>query len=393
MKILHFKTTMCLEEGGVVKAVLDLVRMGADSDQIGLATLDPSGIPTEWLRGSAENISVHNLKSPSGPGSTLTRKHRDQLGELINEYDVVHLHSIWTTANPQIARLCSKLNKPYVLSVHGMLDDWCMSQRKLKKMLYMRTWGRNLLRDATVIHCTAQAELDQASQWFDIKKGMVAPLPIDLSEYQCFPDSELAYQSFNELDREKPKVLFLSRIHYKKGVDRLIRASALLSEMGVEHQLVIAGTGDNDYVEQMKDLAREVGVESQTYFLGFATGAAKVALFNACQVFALPTSQENFGFVFFESLAGGTPVVTTKGTDTWPEIERSGGGIIVDNTSEAFADLLSELLSHPTQTMQMGATGRAWVYRELSICQIKEYFISIYNYCLILSQPVNREFL
>jgi hypothetical protein len=68
-----------------------------------------------------------------------------------------------------------------------MLDDWCMSQRKLKKLIYMNTWGRNLLRDAACVHCTARAELDQASAWFDQTKGEVIPLPFDLGEYRDLP--------------------------------------------------------------------------------------------------------------------------------------------------------------------------------------------------------------
>ena len=382
MRILHFKTRMRLEEGGVVKAVLDLVRMGADSNEIGLATLDASGTPDEWRDGRASNIKVHELRGQPGRAGTLSRAQLDQLSVLIEQYDVVHLHSMWPMANPQIAKLCTSTGTPYVLSVHGMLDDWSMSQRRLKKLIYMRTWGRCLLRDAHTVHCTAQAELDQASAWFTPSKGVSVPLPFDLGEYESIPDTGLAYRAFDGLDPEVPKVLFLSRIHYKKGVDRLIQASALLAGNGVKHQLVIAGTGDDEYVEKMKNIAIDEGIEDQVYFLGFASGQEKVALFAACDVFALPTSQENFGFVFFEALAAGTFVLTTKGTDTWPELEQSGGGKIIDNSADAFARELEQLLGNLDLTHEIGQRGREWVHREMSMDRVRDAYNRMYQGCL-----------
>ncbi|MFG0300222.1 MAG: glycosyltransferase [Phycisphaerales bacterium JB047] len=386
MKVLHYKSTMCLEEGGVVKAVLDLVRMGMRSDEVAVATMDPSGIPDEWQHSDDGSVCVHHLTGAPRRGMTLSASQLGQMRKIISENDVVHLHSMWNPANPQIAKLCIELGKPYVLSVHGMLDDWCMSQRRIKKVFYMKTWGRHLLQHATVVHCTAQAELDQASKWFDRSKGVSVPLPFDLDEYETLPGSGLAYETFAELDREKPKVLFLSRINYKKGVDRLIRASALLHAKGVEHQLVIAGTGDEPYVEQMRSLARSEKIEDQTYFLGFASGVPKVALLEACDVFALPTSQENFGFVFFEALASGTLVLTTKGTDTWPEIEGSGGGVIADNTPEAFADALQHILGDLQQTHAMGQAGRSWVYREMTVDRVRQQYRDMYQRCLSMGE-------
>ena len=387
MNVLHFKTTMRLEDGGVVKAVLDLVRMSAGTHLTGLATLDPSGTPAEWQSGEAPNIKIHRLEGTPGRGSTLTSSQLSALRSVIEQYDVVHLPSMWPPANPQIAKICAELKKPYVLSVHGMLDDWCMSQRKLKKLFYMKTWGRNLLRDAHTVHCTAQAELDQASAWFDPAKGVSVPLPFDLSEYKELPDAELAYESFSGLDREKPKVLFLSRIHYKKGVDRLIKASAILNQRGIDHQLVIAGTGDDPYVEQMKALTKAENAEHHVYFLGFASGEPKVALFHACEIFALATSQENFGFVFFEALAAGTLVLTTKGTDTWPEIEQSGGGVIAENTPEAFADALEKLIADPQRISDMGNAGREWAHREMAIDRVANAYTKMYESCLSRDLP------
>ena len=372
---------MCLEEGGVVKAVLDLCIMSQSDNEVGLIGFDASGVPAQWLDPNTQTTRVHQLTGKPGRSLSLTKDQKQQFLEVLEQYDVVHLHSMWTVANPQVAALCKKVKKPYVLSVHGMLDDWCMSQRSLKKRLFLQSWGRNLLRDATAIHCTAQAELDQASAWFAPAKGRVVPLPFDLDEYKEMPNSKLAYDSFDGLDESLPKVLFLSRIHYKKGIDRLIQASALLAQRGVKHQLVIAGTGDEPYVSQMKELAKSEGVLGHTYFLGFAAGQEKIALFGACDVFALPTSQENFGFVFFEALAAGTTVLTTKGTDTWPEIEQSGGGMIVENTPHAFAEALEIILGQSDQFAEQASSARDWVYREMAVDKVRDRYREMYSDC------------
>lgn len=383
MKILHFKTTMRLEEGGVVKAVLDLCIMSQSDNQVGIATFDPAGLPEQWHNPPNTNTTkLHHLKGTLGPASKLNKHQRTQLEDIIKQYDVVHLHSIWNISNPQVAAICKKLNKPYILSAHGMLDDWCMSQRKPKKVLYLKTWGRKLLPGATAIHTTAQAELEQASAWFDRSKGHVVPLPFDLDEYRDMPDPKLAYDAFSGLDQTLPKVLFLSRIHYKKGVDRLIKASALLNNMGVKHQLVIAGTGDEPYVQEMKQLAQSQGVTDHTYFLGFASGQEKIALFNACDIFALPTSQENFGFVFFEALAAATTVLTTKGTDTWPEIQSSGGGVIADNTPEAFASALQTILTDLPAHKQGAISAREWAFTEMAVDRVRDRYRTMYQSCI-----------
>ncbi len=373
---------MCLEEGGVVKAVLDLCIMSQHSDEVGLATFDPSGVPDEWLEPETKTTRIHQLTGTPGRSQTLTADQQQQFRQLVDQYDVVHIHAMWDVANPQAAKICKQANTPYVLSVHGMLDDWSMGQRTLKKRIYLHTMGRNLLRDASVIHCTASAELEQASAWFTPSKGKVVPLPFDLDEYVEMPDAELAYESFDGLDRTLPKVLFLSRINYKKGIDRLIRSSAMLAKRGVKHQLVIAGTGDEPYVQEMRALAESEGIAGHTYFLGFATGQAKVALFGACEVFALPTSQENFGFVFFESLAAGTTVLTTKGTDTWPEIEQSGGGMIIENTPLAFADGLEKIFADKEGFEKGAQEARGWVYREMSVDKVRGVYQGMYASCI-----------
>ena len=379
MKILHFKRTMRAEDGGVVKAVLDLCACTVGDDlAVTLAAADPSAVPEPWRAGTTPGIKVQVLEGAGRSADRLDPGQLRELEDLIRSHDVVHLHSMWSGANIQAAAICRRLGVPYVLSVHGMLDDWCMSQRRLKKIVFLKTFNRGLVRHAAAIHCTAQAELAQASKWFPHAKGVVAPLPLDLAEYRDLPDPGFATEAFEGLDPSLPIVLFLSRIHYKKGLDRLLHASVLLSDRGVEHQLIIAGTGEGDYPERMRRLAEDLGIGPNTHFVGFASGRAKVALLRLADIFALPTSQENFGFVYFESLAAETPVLTTRGTDTWPELVASGAGEIAENTPEAFADALGRLLSDRDALAERGRTGRRWVFEHLAPDAVRGAYVSMY---------------
>jgi glycosyltransferase involved in cell wall biosynthesis len=383
MRVLHYKPTMRAEEGGVVKAVFDMcVLTASERLQVGLMThhtdLVRSSLPPEAV-GLVElhSCSLPRFRFPGIHG----RNELAHIARVIDAYDLVHLHSMWITSNPQIARICRQLGKPYVVTVHGMLDDWCMRQKRLKKHVYLKTWASNLLSHASRVHCTADAELVQARPWLRGAPGEVIPLPMDLSPFWRLPGPEHAIEAFPQIRRDMPRVLFLSRLHPKKGADRLIRASALLHARGMPHQLLIAGSGSESYTKKLRQLSKDEGIEAHTSFLGFVTGKLKVALFQTASVFALPTSQENFGFVLFESLAAGTPVVTTGETDTWPELERSGGAVIADNTAEAFASAIARLLSQPDHARSLGDHARQWVLRQYDRNRTANRYEGLYRDC------------
>jgi glycosyltransferase involved in cell wall biosynthesis len=385
MKVLHYMPNMRAEQGGVVKAVFDMcVLTAAEGLEVGLVTHD-----TDLVRDALEKarvdapITLHPMDRPrSARLRLLDRPARRRLAAIIDAYDMLHLHAMWITSNPQVARLCRRARRPYVLTLHGMLDDWCMAQRRSKKLVYLATWGRRLIADAARIHCTAQAELDQAAPRIGPGRGVVIPLPMDLAPFTTPPGPGLAWAAFPQIDRSVPTVLFLSRLHYKKGPDRLLRASAELHRRGVPHQLVLAGVGDDAYTDALRDLAVTLGIADRTAFLGFVHGRTKVALLEAAAVTALPTSQENFGFVLFESLAAGTPVVTTRSVDTWPEMRDSGGAVLTDNTPQAFADAIADLLASPATLRQRGCLARQWALDHCRRDRVAGKYAALYRDCL-----------
>ena len=210
--------------------------------------------------------------------------------------------------NTQLAAAARRIGLPYVVSVHGMLDDWCMTQRGLRKRVYMTLFERKTLESAAAVHCTAQAELEQARKWFSRGRGVVIPLVVDLEPFRELPGPELAREHIPELGGGRPVALYLSRLHPKKGLEKLLLGMGLHRPPHpdyIDYVTVIAGSGDDAYRAMLAKNVGKLDLEDRVVFPGFVTGDEKVSLYQAADVFVLPTSQENFGFVLFEALAAG----------------------------------------------------------------------------------------
>jgi len=309
---------------------------------------------------------------------------RDELKRaepIIKAADVVHLHGAWVPVATQVAALARRNSVPYVISLRGMLDEWCMRQRALKKRFYLAVRGNTYLRGAAAIHTTAQDELRQASRYFPKEQGVVIPNYLNLVPYHSLPGPAQARETFDAFKNDAPTLLFLSRIHEKKGIEHLLGAAVELAKRpGLSGlQVIIAGSGDEAYLQKMRTLTKELGVDDRVHFVGHVSGELKLSLYEAADLFVLPTSQENFGFVFFEALACGTPVVTTRGTDTWRELEDSGGARIVDQNAKAVADSVESLFAEPGKIAEMGAAARGWVLEHLSEDRVISQFESLYE--------------
>jgi glycosyltransferase involved in cell wall biosynthesis len=383
MRILHLLQLVRPDIGGPARAVVDLCdALSRAGHEVTLASFDLSGAPGAWREAGGGVPRAVLLDPPRGLARRFTSQQREGFRELMSAHDVLHLHGPWETANAQAAAIARTLGKPYILSLRGMLDDWCMTQGGIKKRLYLALAGRRMLERAAFVHCTAQAEYEQSRKHFPRGRGIVIPNLTDLKPFENLPGPEMARARFSVLapgGAGRPNLLFLSRVHVKKGLEVLLRAGALLRTRGIDANILIAGTGDAPYVESVKRLAAELGLQDRAHFLGLVVNEEKLSLYQAADLFVLPTSQENFGFVFIESLACGTPVVTTRGVDIWPELEASGGSVIADATPEAVADAVGSLLAKRDSLKAMGAKGREWVFKDMAPAKVIREFEAMYE--------------
>ena len=178
----HFVRELRAELGGVVAAAVDLCEaMAGRGHRVILATCNAAGAP---LRGASAGAAPRVVELPASRWGAwrLGQKALRQFDELLSEADVAHLHTPWDACNLQLSARLRRARVPYLVTVHGMLDDWSMEQRRLKKRIFLAVAGRRLFRDATMVHFTAQAEMDQALKWTaGADRAVVESCLLDLS--------------------------------------------------------------------------------------------------------------------------------------------------------------------------------------------------------------------
>jgi glycosyltransferase involved in cell wall biosynthesis len=396
LRITHFLPAIRLADGGVARAVLDWCKVfAARGHSVCLICNDPQDVPADWLRpgSGAAAPGLPRCVVVSLRGGPFRHLHALQSSSVelavLDQTDILHLHTPWELGNIRFSRAARRLGIPYVVSIHGMLDDWSMSQRTSKKRLYLALLGRSLLNRAACVHCTAESELSQARKWFDSSKNTVLPYIVDLAPVANLPGPEAGLSLIPRSMRERRKVLFLSRLHEKKGIDVLLRAVARLRDAGLPVVLLVAGVGDASYDKKLREIVGELKLSDHVVFLGLVTGTEKISLYQAVDLLALPTQQENFGLVLTESMACGTPVVTTQGTDIWQEIQ-TAGAVITDRTPEAFAAAIEKLLATPEDLADRGRRGRDWVLSSLAVEPLSRRYEALYRQMSSLRSEQHR---
>jgi len=381
-KFVHFLRRLHLKEGGVARAVLDICSLLATrGHDVTLLTVEGMDVPADWESGAKNLPRVVTIPAPS-----FFRGVSPEVDRVLHEASVLHMHTPWDLSNLWLARRAGQLKIPYIVSVHGMLDEWSVRQRWLKKWLYLALAGRRFLAGAALIHCTATAELRQIKRFIRRGSGMVLPYVIDLSAYAAPADPDQAFREFPELCRDASRLLFLGRLHPKKRPDILIEAAAKLKKSGHTCQLILAGPGDQTYVAALQQLAVQYDIADMVLFPGMIHGCTKTSMYLAADVFVLPTSQENFGIVLIEAMASGMPVVTTFGVDIWEEIQ-SGGAIIVEQDVDQIAAAIRSLISDIPTAKQRGQKGREWVFRELNADRVIDTYEKMYRDVRLCAAP------
>lgn len=380
---IHYINRLRLENGGVVRFVLDICQvLSSQGIKVTLITQDAKDIPEDWLT-DANKPDVVELKQKKLPGGFLTPTNMRRVAGLFSEHKntVINFHIPWVLSNFQLARLANQHKVPYIVTPHGSLDTWSMDQKNLKKEIFWFLFGKKHYRDARCIHYTAESEKEQGQQYIIKESAFVIPCLFDSTEFANLPDSSLAESKFSDIDNERPNILFLSRIHPKKGTDILVRATRLLKDRGVECNVLLAGPDDvkaKGYRAELEQLINELDLVESVHLIGMVKGREKLSLYNRAELFVLPTHQENFGFVLVEAMACGTPVVTSFGVDIWREIER-GGATITENIPELVAEKIAALLADKEALNALGEKSREWVFKEFDAAKLAADYSAMYT--------------
>jgi glycosyltransferase involved in cell wall biosynthesis len=302
-----------------------------------------------------------------------------QLAAQIEAADIVHVQGLWDEHSVQAYALSRRLKKPYIVSAQGMLDPWALRNKRWKKALYGTLIERRYMNGAACLRATTPAEVEDYRRFgVRVSKCAVIPMGVDAPSSA---DASLFYERFPEL-RDRQLVLFLSRLHYKKGLDLLCRAWAALHGQFPNAHLVLAGPESADTHSSLLQLISKLGIASSVTFTGMVTGDLKWSTFAAATVFVLPTYSENFAVAVSEAMALGRPVIITRQCNR-PEVAESRAGWVIEpDTGQLTAAIRNALLMNPVQLDAYGANGRRLINEHYSWTAIGRDMAAVYEWIL-----------
>lgn len=295
----------------------------------------------------------------------------------IKKTDLVYLISIFSPPTPFVVNFCKRFNKPLIISPRGQLGKWCLAQGSPFKKLWLNLFIRPNL-DLLVWHTTSEAEQMEIKSVFPSSKTFVVPNGIDLSAFENIElkKDKLFYKKYFDSVNENSKIIIsLGRLHSVKGFDILIEAYKKIQEKINNVFIFIAG---KDFGEKsnLLNLISSNNLSDKVFLVGHIEGEEKINFLKNADVFALPSHNENFGIVYAEALAAGTPVVASKFTP-WQDVENYNCGKWTENTADKFTEAIVEILR--SDNVQMGLNGRKYVEENFSWDKIEIEFIKKIN--------------
>jgi glycosyltransferase involved in cell wall biosynthesis len=292
----------------------------------------------------------------------------------IDKFDVVHLHSVFLWPTWAAARAAYKAGVPYVLSPRGMLVKELIRRRsRLAKSAWIHLIEKSNLEHAAAIHLTSELEALELER-FGWRLPQLAVIPNGIDE-PLAPAGDVC-PDVDSIVAMQPLVLFLGRLSWKKGLDRLLRAFAQ-SRTG---KLAIVGTDDEGLAQQLEKQAEDLRIGERVRVLGrTVVGAEKERLFAAARLFVLSSYSENFGNTVLEAMQRGLPVVVTPEVGAADIVRKSAGGIVVQGNAEALGAAIDHLLDNPNLARSMGEAGQRYVITHYTWIGISSLMEELYG--------------
>jgi glycosyltransferase involved in cell wall biosynthesis len=378
MRILHVITSVDPAGGGPSEGIRQLagvlVPMGHTVDVV---SVDPPD--AAFLQDFP--VPVHAL-GPGTPGYRYSRRLIPWLRQNAGSADVAIVHGLWQFKGFAAWRTLRELNVPYVLFTHGMLDPWFRQAyplKHLKKTIYWRLVQHRILRDAKAVLFTCEEERLLARSTFRPFRCNEVVVGYGTSKRTADPAEERARFLDAHPDlRDRRLILFLGRIHPKKGCDLLIRAFAAACARDPRLHLVMAGPDALGWKAELDRLAGALGVGGRIAWTGMLTGAAKWEAIAAAEAFVLPSHQENFGIAVAEALSYGVPALISNKVNVWREIVEDSAGLVEADDTDGTLRLLERWLAlSEAERREMRRRASACFDRRFDIRQTSRALIGV----------------
>lgn len=296
----------------------------------------------------------------------------------VRRAEVLHLHGLWQGHTRRGAREARRRLVPYLVAAHGMAEPWALKHKALKKKVYTALVESRNLRQAACLHALSRPEIGHLRSIAPSTPVALIPNGVDLAPFDCLPPRSVLEAEFPEL-AGKFLLLFLARLHVKKGLDLLAQAMEALAADHPELHLLLAGTDDGaktPFLDQMQ----AAGLADRVTVLGHVGGERARVVWGAADAFVLPSYSEGFSMAVLEALAARRPALITTACH-FPELAAADGGIVVQPDRDGVTAGLRDLLERTAaERATLAARGRALVEARYSWDKQAERLAAVYRW-------------
>ena len=385
MRILHVIPHYypAVRYGGPIRSVHGLASASAalgDDVHVFTTNVDGAGVVAAPTGVPVDRDGVKVWYFPTSTGRRVYRSAAMQraLDATIPTFDIAHIHYIWVWPTVAAAATARKHGIPYILAPRGMLvADLIRRKSMLAKRLWLTLFTKRDVEEAAAIHVTS---LSEANSLRDL--GLSFRRVEIIENGTEFPSGEMsalgALPAASQALLSRPYILFLGRISWKKGLDRLLGALVLVE--GAD--LVIAGYDENGYSEELRRLAVELGLANRVHFAGPVEDDMKWTFIRSALCLVLPSYNENFGMAVLEAMAVGCPAVVSEEVGLADVVRESGGGIVTPGDPQLLAEAIISLIESQEKRLAMGMAGLRTVQQRYSWQSRAKAVQAIYLQCL-----------
>jgi glycosyltransferase involved in cell wall biosynthesis len=394
MKVLHVIPGIAWRYGGPTATIRSLCSELArlPNTEIELATTDADGPGGRLAEQEVpRDYPVHIFQRTATEQWKYSRSLGTWLRKNTSRFDVVHIHALWSYSSNAAARAAHDARVPYIIRPAGMLSEYTFAHRAWKKRLYWQLMERSTVGRATAFHATSSAEKCDILRVRPDAIVHVIPNGVDQGAWSV--DGQQVGQNTHRdtVCSERPIVLFMSRLHPKKGiVDLLLPAWAQVCSDAV---LAIAGGTDAHmpaYEQQVRDTVDRLGLASRVRLLGEIPPQQRWEMYDAAQIFVLPSHSENFGIVVAEAMARGCPVVVTDQVQSCEHVLAANAGIVVPRSVPALAEALEMMLTNAARRTAFGQSGPLYARRHFTWQRIAAEVRQMYESTIHAGRQLRR---
>lgn len=378
MRILHAISGINRENGGppMVLAGLAAAQVRAGLDVSIAATWTSNPCPDVVADLQAKGIHVTHI----GPAKNPLSRHPETPGildRLAGQADVVHVHAMWEQIQHLACRAAWRRGVPYVVTPHGMLDPWNMSNRPWRKRFYLWWRMRANLKRAAALHFATTIERDAVARFKFGRASIIEPFGLDIDEFADLPAAGTFRAKYPQLG-ERRLIIFLGRLDYGKGLELLIPAFAKAASD--DAALVIIGPDSHSgYRARVEEMVDQHGIRDRTLLTGMLSGRDKLSALVDGYLLAHPSFHENFGMVVPEALACGCPVIVSEEVYLHPQVTGANVGAVTKLEIGAVAAELTRWLADKSLRDQAAKHARTFALSEFDWNAVARHWVAHYQ--------------